>query len=192
MARPVVRAAMGTTLVKRVNIVKFSIPDVTSVDFDNPSGFDLLIGSEAQDEEIESTGGTTGGTDVAQVPLYSKLKAVKLNMIIQGQGAELVRWQLLKSPDSDITNATANTNWHTADDSTTAREVRANQMAKGLAVVNSDRLDTRVKVFVRRKTLARLGTFREGDRLKMVFAKDSTATSCTATLWGNLYVKANA
>lgn len=192
MARPIVRAATGTVLVKRVLVNKFSIPDVSAADFDNPVRFDLIGGSEAQDEQIESTGGTTIGTDVATSPLYSRVIGLKLNMIVVGQGGEFVRWSLNKNNDNDESVADMNTFWHSSDDTDAAREIRQNQMAKGLLVVNADRLETRAKVFVRRQTLKRLGSLKEDDRLSMAFSKDATNTTCTVTVWGNIYVKANA
>lgn len=192
MARPIVRAASGTVLAKRVNAVKFSISDVTSVDFDNPVTFDLLACAEAMAEEVVSTGGTTAGTDVATVPLYSKIVGLRLNMLFQGQGGEQVRWQLCKNPDDDITTANYNTNWHTSTDETVAREVRQNQMAKGLVVVASDKLNTTAKVFVKRSNLKRLGAMKENDKIQMVFAKDATATTVQVTVWGTIYVRANA
>lgn len=183
---------MGTILAKRVNVVKLSIPDITSADFDNPTSFRLLEGAEAQDESVESTGGTTVGTDVATAPLYSKLVAIKLQLILHGAaGGELVRWQIVRNPDSDISAATYNTNWHNSDDTSTAREVRANQLAKGVVVVQSNTLATRVPIFIKRKTLRRMSSIKEGDSYAMVFSKDATGTTVLATVWGTMYLRAN-
>lgn len=194
MARPIVRAASGIVLTKRVNVDKATIPDISAADFDNPLTFDLLACTEAQDESIESTGGTTAGTDVAVTPLYSRLLSLRLHAIIQGTQAtaNLYRWILAKSPDNDITGATFMSNWMSSDDTTAAREVREHIMAKGLAVINQSSGNAFPRIFVKKKTLNRLSPLREDDRIKFIIAKDAPGTTANFTMWGNLWVRANA
>lgn len=165
---------------------------MTSVDFDNAAGFDLLACTETNNEEIESTGGTTAGSDVAEVPVHSRVVAAKLRLFLQGQGGEFIRWALVKNPDNEFTTQNFIDEWHTSNDSPNGRLFREKCLSKGLALLQSDRLSTAQNVFIRRKALARNARFIEGDRWKMVFAKDATATTCQATLWGTIYVKANA
>lgn len=193
-ARRVVRAVSGRIIVARVLVSKASIPDVTSVDFDNPLGFDLIGAAEAQNHEIESTGGTTIGTDVATAPLYSKVVAIKLQTMVHGSsaGGELVRWQLVKNPQGDLSTANINASWHSSNDDATEREVRGFQLAKGQLLVSPSRLQTPVRIFIRRKTMARLGSLREADRLRFVVSKDATGTTLQLTMWGNIYLRANA
>lgn len=193
-ARQVVRAVSGRIINVRVNVVKFSIPDVTSADFDNPVAYDLLVGAEAQAHEVEATGGTTAGTDVPQVPIYSKVVALRLQTMVHGSsaGGEIVRWQLARNPQNDLSAANFNTGWHTADDDVTNREVRKYQIAKGQLIVSPNNLQTPLNLFIKKKTLLRNGNIREGDRLKMVFSKDATGTTLSVTQWGTIWLRANA
>lgn len=195
MARPIVRASMGTTLVKRGEFNQVTIPDVTSVDFDNPLTIDLLACQEGIEEEIESTGGTTPGTDVAVVPVYSRLVSLKLQLAIVGATgtANFVRWVLFKSPDNDvsITSLANNNSWNASNDTQVARELRKYTMAKGFVITNPSSATGFVRAFVRRSNMRRMGPFREGDRIKLVLAKDSAGTACTLSGMMNAYVKAN-
>lgn len=191
MARPIIRAAIAKTLAKKVLVSKFSIPDITAADFDNAVEYDLLSGSEALDDTIESTGGTTAGTNVAQVPIYSKLTSLRLHTFFQGQGGEQIRWMLCKNEVNNYSAQNFMDNFHNSDSNPTARDIRANILAKGITVVNNDRLTAPLSIFVKRKTLSRLSSFKENDKIQMVFAKDATNTTCTVTQWGNMYIRAN-
>lgn len=193
-ARRVVQQVSGIVIAKRVNVVKFTVNDVTSADFDNPVTFDLLACTEANDPQIESTGGTTAGTDVATCPVHSKIIGIKLHTMVHGSsaGGEILRWAILKNPDNDITTANANTDWHNSDENTEAREVRANQLAKGQLIVSPNNLQTPLKLFIKRQTLRRLGTMTEADRIKFVCSKDATGTTLQVTMWGTIYIRANA
>lgn len=178
---------MGTTLVKRVNIAGATIPDITSVDFDNPLGENLVICQETMDEEAEAIDGTP-----AQVPLYSRLTGLRLQAIVSGASAAThLRWSLAKSPDGDLTAANFNTNWHTSNDDATAREVRKYMIAKGLMFINPSTLGQKINIFVRRQALKRIQSFREGDVLKFTISKDAPGTTCLLSMWGNIYFKAN-
>lgn len=186
-ARQVVRAVTGITLSKRVNIDKFTIPDVTSADYDNAITLGLVECIEAQDEEVESN-----GTVIADAPLYSRITSIRLKGFVAGQGGEQIRWILFKSPDADITGQSAIDAWHVSDDTQAARELRKMTIAKGVFRVQPDKLASNFPLFIKRAALARISPLREGDVLRLAIAKDATATNCTITMWGTIYIKANA
>lgn len=139
------------------------------------------------DEEVEAIDGTP-----AQVPLYSKIVSLRLNCHVIGSAAGFYRWSLAKSPDGDLTAANYNTNWQTSNDDPTAREVRSTMLAKGLIFVAPDKLATRVPIFVKRQSLRRLGSMSEGDLLKFTISKDAAGSAGSLTMWGNIWVRANA
>lgn len=186
------RRANSIILAKRILVHDFLIPDVSAADFDNPSTFDLIGARENIDEEIESTGGTTLGTDVATCPVYSRLVKMRLNMVFRAANATFVRWMLVKSPDSDITAATFNTNFHSSDDTTGIREVRKHILAKGFVNIPSDRLAAPFRVRVSRAAWARASPMRENDVIRLVFAKEAAGTTATLSGFGTIWVRANA
>lgn len=184
----IARRASGRILAKRVNCTNLSIPDITSADFDNPLDVPLLECVETMDEEVESN-----GTNVADAPLYSKIVGLKLRGVIQGtaSGVNLFRWRLFRSPDGDLSSAGAISNWMTSDDTPTARELRKNTLALGLAVSGASSSVAHLNVFVRRKALRRVSTLSEGDTLRFAVAKDAAGTVGRLELYGTIYVRAN-
>lgn len=187
----IARRATGIVLAKRILLDKLTIPDITSADYDNPLTFNLVAATEAQEEDVESTGGTTAGTDVATIPLYSKLLSLKLALMVHAMSAQTVfRWSLYKSPDGDLTlNQT--TNFHTSNDSITDRENRKFTLAKGMFVSNASSTVNRIPIFIRRKAWQRASPMREGDLLKFSIAKDAAGTTAQLSGFGTLYVRAN-
>lgn len=188
-----VRAVIGTTLVKRVSFDRTTIPDVTSVNFDNPLFIDLLACREAIDEEIESTGGTTPGTDVADCPVYSRLTSMKLNILLEGATSvsTYIRWLLYKMPDGESLITGLGSSFHSSDDTPTFREARKYTMAKGHLVLNPSTAVQQMRVFVSKGALKRVSPMRENDRIRLVIAKAAEGTTCTVAGFGNLYVRAN-
>lgn len=188
MARPIVRAVTGTTLVKRIIFDAESINDVTSANYDNPNTFPLLVCQETMDEEIEAN-----GTVAAQVPLYSKLNSMRLKLWVQGDAAIFVRWMIFKSPDADITvtDLTDGT-FHSSNDTQAARELRKCTLAKGMVFVSPDKLGTSVPVRISRGALQRNASFREGDTINLVMAKQAAGGTATLNGFGTAYVRANA
>lgn len=183
-----VRAAMGTTIVKRIvtPIAGLTIPDITATDFDNPLEFVLVECLETMDEEAISD-----GTVIADVPIYSRLKSMKLNLHISGVSAQTeFRWLLYKEPDGEslVTNLAAQ--FHQSDDTPTGRELRKQTLAKGMFVVNTADLARTLPIFVKRSTFARLGGMKENDRITLVIAKNAAGTTATLHGFGNIYVKA--
>lgn len=185
-ARPIVRAATGTILAKRFIANKFDIPDVSATDFDNPVAFSLAECLEAQDEELESD-----GTNIATVPLYSRLVSIKANLFVTAGAQTFIRWVLLRNPDADLTASTIMTEFHTSDESSANRELRKNTLAKGYFALASDRLQSRIPIFIRRKAIARVQSFRENDRLTLVLAKHADGTDADMSGFGTCYFKAN-
>lgn len=178
---------MGTIHAKRVLWEGGIIPDITATPYDNPVSIDLLQCIETQAEEQISD-----GTVVADAPLYSKLVGVKLNLLVKGAVNDTtpMRWILYKSPDADITAATAMSNWHNSDDTSPAREMRANTLAKGMFITHASTGVTRVPIFIRRSTLKRLGKLKENDVIRFsIAAANAVTTQCTTYMWGTLYVK---
>lgn len=185
----IARRATGKILVKRVLIDKFTLPDITSADYDNPINLGLIEGIEAQDENVESDGSV-----IADAPLYSRIVAMKLKTIIHGSsaGGELVRWMLVKNPDGDISNASFMAGFQSSNDDRTSSDVRSHTYAKGIVLVQPSRNSTSVPVFIKRKTLNRMGVLNEGDVVSLIMAKDATGTSLQVTCWGNIWIRANA
>lgn len=180
----IARRVTGHVEAKRVNCDKLTIPDISAADYDNPLSVQLLTCSEAQDEVLESN-----GSDVATVPLYSKLLGMKLRGFIRsaGTGTEQVRWILLNNKDADFSAATIMSSWHQSDESSTARELRKITLAKGVWSINAN-VQMPISIPIRRAALKRNQLMREGDILNLVMAKDATGTTVPFTLWGTIWV----
>lgn len=183
-----VRAVTGQTLVKRVNIDQATIPDVTSVNYDNPLALNLLECVETMDEEAESD-----ASGIADAPLYSRIKSAKLEMTIIGSTGtgNMVRWALYKKPDGESLLTNLATQWHSSDDTPTMREIRKYVIAKGQVFVNASTATAQRRIFISRKALARISPLKEGDVVTLVIAKDAGGTTMLASLWGSIYLRAN-
>lgn len=191
-ARPIIRAATGITLAKRMLLSGVTVPDVTAVDWDNPLKIQLLKCQESMDEEQEAD-----GTSPAQVPLYSRLTGMRLNMQVVGPASSSVvhRWILHKKPDGEdlVSDATRMlTAWHSSDDTQAQREFRKFTVAKGILITNASTGVTPLRVFVKRAAMKRISPFRENDILQLDIAKDATGISSTIHGFGTLWVRANA
>lgn len=193
-ARPIIRAATGITLAKRVLWTNVSIPDVSAADYDNALVSNLLECTETMDEEVESTGASGGA--IADAPLYSRMLSMKFNINLTAATAGTwVRWMLIKRPDGETNAATSgllDATFHSSDDTQAARELRANTLAKGMTLVPVDRQVARVPIFVKRSTLRRLSPLKEGDLISLCFAKDGTGTTAQINGFGTIWIKANA
>lgn len=187
--RKVVRQ-MGPIEAKRIILEAITIPDITTVPYDNPIAIDLIVCQETVDEEIE-----TNGTNVAQVPLYSKIVGMKLNLFIRGAVDEplTLRWMLYKMPDGEtLITSLIDANFHSSDDNATQRELRGLTLAKGILLTNVSSGTNRLSVFVRRKTLQRLGALRENDRWRFILAANGSATiQATISGMGTIYTRMN-
>lgn len=179
---------MGITLAKRILVDNATIPDVTSVSFDNPLEVPLIECLETMDEEVESDGAGA----IADVPLYSRFISIKLKCIVNAQQTNTFRWMLYKEPDGESLVTNLATQFHTSDDNPTAREVRKYTLAKGWFVVNPSSLIREFTIRPRRSALARCSPMRESDRITFVIAKDSNSTTSILHMMGTAYVKANA
>lgn len=188
-ARPIVRAASGITLVKRVNVDKATIPDITSSDYDNPLSFGLLECVETMAE-----GDSSDGSAVADAPLYSRITGIRLNTtIIPGASTQMqLRWILWKDVDSDLSAATVMPLWHSSSETSVARELRKMTLAKGLVVANQSSGMVPLKIFIKRQALRRISPLRETDVIRFAIAKDAPGTTASMNMWGSIYVKANA
>lgn len=178
---------MGPILAKRVLVDRLDIPDITSVAYDNPLVIGLLVCQEANNEETESD-----GSAIAEATLHSKLVGCKLDIKIRGAVNDpvTVRWMLVKSPDQDITSATFMSQFHSSDDTTAAREVRANILSKGFVLTNVSTGLSSVRAFVRRETLKRLGNLKENDIIRILFASSANMTTqAQVSIMGTLYVR---
>lgn len=186
-ARPIIRAATGITLVKRVNASKLTVPDVTSVDFDNELEVDLLECTEAQDEEVESDGSV-----IADAPLYSRITSFRLHAMLVAGAQTYVRWILYKKPDGESLLSNMVSQWHSSDDSQNQREIRKNTIAKGLLNISSNRLSANIPIRVSSGALRRISPLREGDKITLVVAKAADGTTADLSIWGDIRIKANA
>lgn len=191
-ARPIVRAATGITLSKRLLLAGVSIPDVTTVDWDNPLKIQLIKAQESMDEEQEAD-----GTNPAQVPLYSRLIGMRFNLKVVGPGSSSVvhRWILHKKPDGEdlISDATRLLSaFHSSDDTQAQREFRKFTVAKGMLITNQASGVTPLGIFVKKAAMKRISPFRENDILQLDIAKDATGISSTIHGFGTMWVRANA
>lgn len=125
------------------------------------------------------------GTNVANVPLYSKLVAFKAQLFVRGSVTTpgVIRWMLVKNTDNDRTASDWMTAFHNSSDDSASREARALIYAKGMMLVNESSGVTPIRVFIKNKTLKRLSSFRENDRLDLVLG-NSNAPSTNPTLHG--------
>lgn len=188
-ARPIVRAVTGVTLAKRIVFDGVSVPAISATAYDNPLIQDLVECTEAQDEEAETD--TSGG--IADVPLYSRLLSLKLNLFLQSSaapGAIRARWLLYKKPDGEslVTNLAGF--FHSSDDTPTLREIRKLTLAKGMLPLSNDNLANRLPIFVRRQAWQRASPMRENDKISLVVAQSSNAT-LTLSGFGTIYARAN-
>lgn len=190
MARPIVRAATGILLSKRVILNRVAIPDVSATDWDNPVNIGLLETKETMDEEEESN-----GSAIADIPLYSRVVSMRLNLMISSADSHYIRWVLHKRPDGEATNITSSmidANFHGADDTEDNREFRKYCLAKGLIKTSADRLQQPLRIFVRKQAWKRCSPMRENDTLHLTLAKESTGTTSEISGFGTIYVRANA
>lgn len=191
-ARRVVRAVSGITLVKRAVFNRLTIPDITSADFDNPLEIDLINcidDATGIDEQVESD-----GTNIAQVPLYSRLTSMRLQCILEGSTSvsTMIRWYLYKKPDGESLRTTlAGVAFNSSDDTPTERELRKYNIAKGMLVLNPSSAIGNLRVFVSKSAMARISPFRENDRLTLLFAKAAEGTTCSVSGFGSLRFRAN-
>lgn len=181
---------MGPIEVKRIILDDLSIPDISSVAYDNPLGITLIQANESVDEEVESNGST-----IATARPYSKIVSMKLRLLIRGTVNDplTIRWMLLKRPDGEVLiTSLADSSFHTSDDTATQREVRANTLAKGMFLTNSSSGISHLNVFIRRKTLLRLGSLRENDTWVLLLAANAAATTQPKVSgMGAIYVRMN-
>lgn len=179
-------SSMGPIEAKRVLVTRLSIPAESAADFDNPLRLVLLTTGESVNEELISD-----GTNVAEAKMYSKLVAMKGSFTVNGLGTTSVcRWILMKEPDGeDLTSTLTDEFFHGSTDTPTNRELRANILAKGM-FTGSDRTSAKINLWVKKKTLRRLGSLRENDRISLVIAHNE-ASAMTLTGFGTLYVRMN-
>lgn len=191
-ARRVVRAVSGITLAKRVLISGVTIPDVTSVDWDNPLDINLLECVEAMNEETVSLG---DGSAVADAPLYSRITGMKLDFKILGSTSvtNVYRWLMYKKPDGEsLISSLVQTSFHSSTDSPTQREMHKMTIAKGMVISNPSTAIANLRVFVSKAALKRIAPLRENDALAFLIAKDTAGTTSLLHGMGNIYVRANA
>lgn len=183
-----VRRVSGITLTKRVILDNLTIPDITSVPFDNPLRVPLLTCLEAQDEELESD-----GTIIATTPIYSRLLSMRLKLLISaGASQAIVRWLIMKEPDGEaLLTSLANASFHSSNDTQNIRESRKMTISKGMLVTNASSTVNSVPIFIKKKAWARISPMRENDNLVLLIAKDAPGTTLALNGFGNIWVKAN-
>lgn len=181
---------MGPIEAKRIILDALPIPDITSVAYDNPLAINLIVCQETVDEEVESN-----GTTIAEIPLYSRVVGMKLNLNVRSSVDDplTLRWLLYKMPDGEVLISTlADANFHSSDDSPTQRELRGLTLAKGILMTNASSGVNRLQVFIKRETLKRLGRMRENDRLRLTIAANAAATTQAAVSgMGTIYTRLN-
>lgn len=138
------------------------------------------------DEEVESD-----GTNTADCPLYSKILSIRLKAQLNAATSSLLRWILYKAPDGESLVSNMVSQWHSSDDSPTQREIRKNTLAKGMIRVAADRQVAFLSPFIKRKTLARIGSLSENDKIILTIAKDAAGSAVGFDGFGQAYVRAN-
>lgn len=188
MARPIIRAATGITLSKRIQLSALTIPDVSAADYDNPLSIDLVEAVETMDEEQESD-----GTNVADVPLYSRLMKMRLQCILSAFSAQtLIRWALYKKPDGEaLVTSLADSNFHSSNDVQNNREFRKYTLAKGMLMVTAQSAGRSFTPFIRRDAWKRASPMREGDKLCLLIAKNAAGTTGQLDGFGTIWARAN-
>lgn len=187
-ARRIVRKVSGITLAKRVLLNQVSIPDVSASDFDNEVEIPLVETLSTVDEEVESDGAGA----IADVPVYSRMTGIRANFIIEHSNAHFVRWMLYKEPDGESLVTDMSSQFHTSDDTPTARELRKYTLAKGLLHIGADRQAANLRIRVSRAAMRRCSPMRLNDRITLVLAKSAAGTASTISGFATLYFKANA
>lgn len=182
------RRASGITLAKRIVLDGLTIPDVTSVSFDNPLVVPLIVCQESMNEETESN-----GTAIAEVPLYSRLTSMRMRTMVHGMSTgSVIRWILQKAPDGEqLTTSLVDASFHGSDDTQNQREARKYTLAKGMIFVNPNNQSAPLPVFVKRKTWARASPMRENDRINLIIAKDAAGTTGNLSGFGTIWARAN-
>lgn len=177
---------MGPIEAKRIILDAATVPARSSVAYDNPLTIGLLTTGETTDEEVESN-----GTTIAEARNYSKIVGIKGSFEIHSLTAgDRVRWMLVKDVDNEgAITSLADATFHSSNDDPTTRELRARTLAKGI-ITGTDRTGKRIPFFIRRKTLRRLGSLRENDRIELVLAVSGSNTA-SLTGFGTIYVRAN-
>lgn len=178
-------ATMGRIEPKRILLSQVGLTSRGAAVFDATKKIDLLVASETVNEETVSD-----GTNVAETKMYSRVVGMKFNFTLTPLASgEVIRWMLYKNVDSDITlNDLVDNNFHSSQDTTDLRQLRSVTLAKGV-VYGTDRTSAKIKAFVRRSTLHRLGSLRENDKLTLVLATTSNATGCKIDGFGTIYVR---
>lgn len=190
--RRIVKAVSGHIEAKRMLISGLSIPDVSAADWDNPLQINL-----AECMETMGEADVADGTNVPDVPLYSRLVGLKLDFKILGSTSttNVYRWMLHKLPDGEelVTDATRLIgNFHTSADTVENREFRKMQMAKGMVISNPSSAVTGFRVFVRKSAMNRVASMREQDVIRFDIAKDTAGTTSILHGMGTLYFRVNA
>lgn len=178
-------AKMGPIEAKKFLFTDLSIPSDAGTDFSVKLSIPLIVAGDTVDEELESD-----GTNIAQVTNYSKLVGIKGQIRVTGMGTGTrVRWMLLKQPDGEdlVAGGLIDSAFHSSNDNPTNRELRATTLAKGI-LYESDKTSQPIPLFVKRKTLRRLGTLRESDRITLVLAQNTT-DACEISGFGTLYAR---
>lgn len=187
-ARGFVRRVMrnsGRIEAKRVILTDF-VPGANATPYTTITSVGLVVCQETMNEETESD-----GTNIAEVPLYSKVVGIKLNLSWFGMGASrYMRWMMYKDTDNETPiSSLADANFHSSDDTPTMRELRKNTLAKGWVIPSADGLMKNLRISIRRKALRRIGGLREGDRIKIIFACNSSTSVGLISGFGTLYVR---
>lgn len=184
--RRLVRAATGRVIGRRILFDQVAVNDVTSVSYDNATTIGLLKCGETNDDEL-----VADGTNIPDAPLFSQVVAIKLQLVYDAASATTLRWVLWRDVDNEGLITSLATQFHSSSDSPAIREINKNIIAKGIFRVPASGLMTNKTVFVRKKTLRRLGSLREGDRIELMVAKAAEGTSGTVSGFGTIYVRVN-
>lgn len=181
-----VASTMGPIEAKRIQFTALAIPADGGTDFSSELRIPLLQCSETVDEELESD-----GTNTAQVPLYSKVVAMKLDFRAFTSSGGIYRWMVAKEPDGEqLASSLTDSFFHSSNDAPTGRELRSTTLAKGHFLHNGSSSNHAIRFFIKKSTLKRLGSLRENDVIAFYIAS-SLNTADSITGFGTIYCRLN-
>lgn len=147
-----------------------------------------MTAQETIDEEQEAD-----GTSAAQCTIGSRIVSLKLAFQLTTPSSAIYRWLLWKKPDGEdlLANIGAGLKdgaFHSADDTASLRELRKVTLAKGVIVPDTAGARGFLKIYVKRKALARVARMSENDSLVLSIANSLGTEAGKLHGFGNIYV----
>lgn len=186
--RRIVRAVTLPVVAKRVIFDTETISPYTTNAYDTANRYPLLLSQENTNEEQEAD-----GTSPAEVTIGSRIVSLKLNFAITAtQTGEIFRWMLLKYADGEeLTTSLVDAWFHSSDDTPSLRELKKLTLAKGILYPGASNLTAFLRIFVKRKALARNAILKENDKIVLVVASNKNTSLAKLHGFGTIWVALN-